>query len=176
MHRQQWTAMASKSSSSSSSFSSTRTCLCSPTTHPGSFRCSLHRGSRKLSAKSTVYNSQSKLDCKTHFIKAFLMQIIKPSSHDLRRRRTFQPRPTRFGLMINSNSHDGVAVSWSYNNFLPLSSLMRILEFVCIRWFFFFLDGAKLEMVPVWLLWEMWNAKFLDAFDQCGTVSLWMWF
>ncbi|KAJ7951950.1 Serine-rich protein-related [Quillaja saponaria] len=92
--------------------SSARTCLCSPTTHPGSFRCSLHRGYRKLSPKSTVPVSQSKniKDSKIDVIKAFLLQIIKPSSHDLQRRRNFQPRPTRFCLMKNTNG-DGLAVS-----------------------------------------------------------------
>ncbi|KAM3700122.1 hypothetical protein ACB098_05G074100 [Castanea mollissima] len=74
------------------SAASTRICLCSPTTHPGSFRCSLHRSSSKF----TVHIKQSK--------------IIKPSSHGLRRKRNFQPRPTRFCLMNNSG-HDGVAVS-----------------------------------------------------------------
>ncbi|XP_062145322.1 uncharacterized protein LOC133852566 [Alnus glutinosa] len=106
--------MATKTSSSSSS-SSTRRCLCSPTTHRGSFRCSRHRGSRKLSAESAVYNSQTKVDCKTQYFikgfKAFLMQIIKPSSHDLQRSRNFQPRPTRFRLMNSINGHDGLAVS-----------------------------------------------------------------
>ncbi|KAL0010793.1 hypothetical protein SO802_005901 [Lithocarpus litseifolius] len=95
--------MATKNSASAAS---TRTCLCSPTTHPGSFRCSLHRSS----SKSTVHIKQSKVDSKAHFIKAFLMQIIKPSSHGLRRKRNFQPRPTRFCLM-NNNGHDVVAVS-----------------------------------------------------------------
>ncbi|KAL6334701.1 hypothetical protein AAG906_021360 [Vitis piasezkii] len=97
--------MATKNSSSS------RTCLCSPTAHPGSFRCSLHRGSLKPCGRSTanINRLEPKTVTKATLLKAFLMQIIKPSSHDARRRKNFQPRPTRFCLM--NSSGDGVAVS-----------------------------------------------------------------
>ncbi|XVF24719.1 hypothetical protein REPUB_Repub13aG0151500 [Reevesia pubescens] len=116
--------MATKSSSSPSS---TRTCLCSPTKHPGSFRCSLHRSLGKVSSKSVaphhhvnrqreeskaammMTTSSSSSSTKTSLIKAFLMQIIKPSSHDLQRRRNFHPKPTRFCPLNSSTS--GVAVS-----------------------------------------------------------------
>nr|DAD27298.1 TPA_asm: hypothetical protein HUJ06_028766 [Nelumbo nucifera] len=94
-----------------------RTCLCSPTNHPGSFRCSLHRNSRKLYTRSSVHvvsnsttnRSDWRMVDKPNLLKEFLMQIIKPSKHDLRRRSNFQPKPTRFCLM-NSNS-GGVTVS-----------------------------------------------------------------
>ncbi|XP_022777113.1 uncharacterized protein LOC111318518 [Durio zibethinus] len=117
--------MATKSSSSPSS---TRACLCSPTKHPGSFRCSLHRSLGKVSSKSATphVNRQreeskaammmmmtaspsSSSSSKTSLIKAFLMQIIKPSSHDIQRRRNFHPKPTRFCPLNSSNN--GVAVS-----------------------------------------------------------------
>ncbi|XVF74809.1 hypothetical protein PTKIN_Ptkin13bG0140900 [Pterospermum kingtungense] len=113
--------MAMKSSSSSAS-SSTRTCLCSPTKHPGSFRCSLHRSLGSVPTKSATphvnrQKEKSKADMvmvtvttsKACLIKAFLMQIIKPSSHDLQRRRNFHPKPTRFCLL--NSSANGVAVS-----------------------------------------------------------------
>ena len=93
----------------------TRTCLCSPTTHPGSFRCSLHRNFRKVSSGSRTgrvgsnHNWDLTVVAKANPFKAILLQIIKPSSHDLQRRRDFQPRPTRFCLM-NAN-RNGVAVS-----------------------------------------------------------------
>ncbi|XWS20498.1 hypothetical protein CRYUN_Cryun31cG0106000 [Craigia yunnanensis] len=116
--------MATKSSSSPSS---TRTCLCSPTKHPGSFRCSLHRSLGKVSSKSAaphvnrqreeskaammmMMTTTSSSSSKTSPIKAFLMQIIKPSSHDLQRRRNFHPKPTRFCPLINGSAN-GVAVS-----------------------------------------------------------------
>ncbi|KAG8656218.1 hypothetical protein MANES_04G107300v8 [Manihot esculenta] len=121
-------SMATKSSSSSST---RRTCLCSPTTHPGSFKCSPHRNSRGIYANSTAHinrmepsslsktatttaSSKSKnmvmMASKANVIKAFLMQIIKPSSHDLQRRRNFKPKPTRF-CPLNGNGHYGVTVS-----------------------------------------------------------------
>ncbi|EEF30937.1 conserved hypothetical protein [Ricinus communis] len=109
--------MASKNASSNSkshTHQQARTCLCSPTTHPGSFRCSLHRNFNRFSNRSrTAHVSPRKWElsviAKANSLKAFLLQIIKPSSHDLQRRRNFQPRPTRFCLM-NAN-RDGVAVS-----------------------------------------------------------------
>ncbi|KAB1201397.1 hypothetical protein CJ030_MR0G003787 [Morella rubra] len=95
----------------------TRTCLCAPTTHPGSFRCSIHRNSRphKVFTRPTVRLSSSQWELaaitKVNSLRAFLLHIIKPSSHDLQRRRNFQPKPSRFCVM-NNNSHDhGVAVS-----------------------------------------------------------------
>ena len=93
----------------------TRTCLCSPTTHPGSFRCGLHRDSLRVPARSRIGRAGSNnkgglaLVAKANSFKAILLQIIKPSSHDLHRRRDFQPRLTRFCLM--NTSRDGFAVS-----------------------------------------------------------------
>ncbi|KAJ9178977.1 hypothetical protein P3X46_010813 [Hevea brasiliensis] len=123
--------MATKNNSSSSS--STRTCLCSPTTHPGSFKCSLHRNSKGIYAKSKAHMNQMEVSAssssssssrtaaaksknivmmasKANLIKAFLMQIIKPSSHSLQRRRNFKPKLTRF-CPLNGKGHHGVTVS-----------------------------------------------------------------
>nr|POE69733.1 hypothetical protein CFP56_63866 [Quercus suber] len=113
--------MASKNASphpKSQTQTQTRTCLCSPTTHPGSFRCSIHRNphphhNKSLSRRMVrVSRSQWELAviAKANSLKAFLLQIIKPSSHDLQRRRNFQPKPSRF-CMMNNNRSDGVAVS-----------------------------------------------------------------
>ncbi|KAE8656938.1 Detected protein of unknown function [Hibiscus syriacus] len=109
---------------------SKRVCLCSPTNHPGSFRCSLHRSSGKVSSKSVAsapYVNRQKEDqsksammmmmmstvssssSKSSLIKAFLMQIISPSSHGLQRRRNFHPKPSRFSSL--HSSANGVAVS-----------------------------------------------------------------
>ncbi|KAJ1385881.1 hypothetical protein SESBI_41285 [Sesbania bispinosa] len=44
-----------------------------------------------------------------HALKAILLQIIKPSSNDVHRKKNFQPKPSRFCLM-NSNG-GAVAVS-----------------------------------------------------------------
>ncbi|KAJ8634902.1 hypothetical protein MRB53_009169 [Persea americana] len=94
-----------------------RTCLCSPTNHSGSFRCSLHRNAKTNNpnrpstnlAPSHLKQQESKFITDSRSLKAILLQIIKPSSQDLRRRRNFQAKPTRFCLM-DRNNH-GVTVS-----------------------------------------------------------------
>ncbi|XVE63619.1 hypothetical protein DITRI_Ditri07aG0034100 [Diplodiscus trichospermus] len=109
--------MASKDASSNSK-PDTLTCLCSPTTHPGSFRCSLHRNYKKPPSNRTravvrvsSNHRELALVAKANSIKAFLLQIIKPSSHDMQRRRNFQPKPSRFSLLNGSTNGFGVAVS-----------------------------------------------------------------
>ncbi|KAJ8753148.1 hypothetical protein K2173_017715 [Erythroxylum novogranatense] len=101
------------SNSNSNAQHQARTCLCSPTTHPGSFRCSLHRNLRRFPGRFKVHLPSSKRERvaleKVNSFRAILLQIIKPSSHDLSRRRNFQPRPSRFCLM--EGNRDGVVVS-----------------------------------------------------------------
>ncbi|KAL7139889.1 hypothetical protein ABFS83_09G084100 [Erythranthe nasuta] len=91
-----------------------RACLCSPTSHPGSFRCSLHRSSGSP-ARVPDPKTQKKrvLDPlrKVGIVKAFLMQLIKPSKHHLQRRRNFQPKPTRFCSINNNHNNNSVVVS-----------------------------------------------------------------
>ncbi|XP_022134810.1 uncharacterized protein LOC111006991 [Momordica charantia] len=101
----------------SNSAPSKRRCLCSPTNHPGSFRCSFHRNRRKVvsatSSSSIAAISTAQLDlamlAKANALRAFLLQIIKPSGNDPQRRRNFNPRPSRFCLMNNHGT--GLAVS-----------------------------------------------------------------
>ncbi|KAJ8437112.1 hypothetical protein Cgig2_016855 [Carnegiea gigantea] len=98
-----------------------RSCLCSPTTHPGSFRCQLHRNSNsdRLKKNTNSRIPQEYLEmavmARANSLKAFLLQMINPSSHDLQRRRNFHPKPSRFSLLNNNNStnhlHHGVPVS-----------------------------------------------------------------
>ncbi|KAK7265165.1 hypothetical protein RJT34_32781 [Clitoria ternatea] len=71
---------------------------------PGSFRCSKHKKPPRA-----VAQSPSSMAFKAMSLKAILLQIVKPSSQDLQRRKTFRPKPTRFSLM-NRNT-DAVAVS-----------------------------------------------------------------
>uniref|UniRef100_M1D137 Uncharacterized protein n=1 Tax=Solanum tuberosum TaxID=4113 RepID=M1D137_SOLTU len=90
-----------------------RICYCSPTTHPGSFRCKFHKNGQKssYSRRSSSYWELAKI-AKAKSLKVFLLQIIKPSSHDLQRRRNFQPKPSRFiGSINNINQEHGVIVS-----------------------------------------------------------------
>ncbi|XP_030470971.1 uncharacterized protein LOC115689125 [Syzygium oleosum] len=92
-----------------------KTCMCSPTTHPGSFRCSLHKNSRSNAQHhSAPYNSSRSLNFRRSamtnslvriggvegdLVKRALAALIRPSSHQLRRRADFKPRPSRLSTM-----------------------------------------------------------------------------
>ncbi|KAE8687119.1 hypothetical protein F3Y22_tig00111022pilonHSYRG00059 [Hibiscus syriacus] len=73
--------------SSSNSNSQPRRCPCSPTSHPGSFRCSLHRNLNTSPAGRTTADHVSPSHCKiamvakANSIKALMLQIIKPPWH-----------------------------------------------------------------------------------------------
>ncbi|ESQ42058.1 hypothetical protein EUTSA_v10015868mg [Eutrema salsugineum] len=99
-------------------------CLCSPTTHPGSFRCSFHRrlenekngtlgsssakrntcgNTTRNSAlnlrKAALVNSLAKIGSveAERFRKSLAATMVKPnSSLHTRRRNEFRPRPSRF--------------------------------------------------------------------------------
>lgn len=82
-----------------------KTCMCSPTNHPGSFRCSLHRNSSSHSSsthsqlnarRSAMTNSLVRIGgVEGEWVKRALTALIRPSSHHMRRRSSFQPRPSR---------------------------------------------------------------------------------
>lgn len=86
-----------------------RTCMCSPTTHPGSFRCSLHKKSHapapysphRLNARrSAMTNSLVRIrGVEGDLVKRALAALIRPSSHQQRRRGDFYPRPSRLSVM-----------------------------------------------------------------------------
>ncbi|KAL0010780.1 hypothetical protein SO802_005888 [Lithocarpus litseifolius] len=95
-----------------------KACSCSPTTHPGSFRCSLHkasssstsstRGSGQRTAsyglnfrRSAMTNSLVRIGAVEggDLVKRALSALIRPSSHQQRRRAAFQPRPSRLSTM-----------------------------------------------------------------------------
>eukprot|EP01018_Ginkgo_biloba_P015968 Gb_29842 [translate_table: standard] len=88
-----------------------RTCMCSPTTHPGSFRCSLHRNknaspsphSRLNAKRSSMTNSLVRIGTvEGELVKRALSALIRPSSHQARRRLNFQPRPSRLSHMTRA--------------------------------------------------------------------------
>nr|GEV14284.1 protein O-mannosyltransferase [Tanacetum cinerariifolium] len=99
------------------SHGSKKTCLCSPTTHPGSFRCSLHKNINNTSLSSSnnggVYHSNrlhARRSAMTNslvrigtvegdLVKRALAALIRPSSHQQRRRSDFRPTPTRLSKM-----------------------------------------------------------------------------
>ncbi|KAI3803045.1 hypothetical protein L1987_31193 [Smallanthus sonchifolius] len=94
-----------------------RTCMCSPTSHPGSFRCSLHKNSGKNSnnhhntatypsnrlnaRRSAMTNSLVRIGTVEggDLVKRALAALIRPSSHQQRRRTSFQSRPSRLSVM-----------------------------------------------------------------------------
>ncbi|KAK1417207.1 hypothetical protein QVD17_26331 [Tagetes erecta] len=95
-----------------------RTCMCSPTSHPGSFRCSLHKNtnnnsnnihhntatypSNRLNARrSAMTNSLVRIGTVEggDLVKRALAALIRPSCHQQRRRTSFQARPSRLSVM-----------------------------------------------------------------------------
>ncbi|XWS20488.1 hypothetical protein CRYUN_Cryun31cG0105200 [Craigia yunnanensis] len=101
------------------------TCLCSPTTHPGSFRCSLHKGlspsrnhqnnrqptTASLHSSSTLNLRRSAMKnslvriggVEGELVKRALTALIRPSSHQQRRRAAFEPRLSRLSIMSKAD-------------------------------------------------------------------------
>ncbi|KAL5100824.1 hypothetical protein RYX36_005151 [Vicia faba] len=83
-----------------------RTCMCSPTTHPGSFRCSLHKNSGSAVAhlpkslntrRSAMTNSLVRIrGIEEELVRRALLAPMRCLSHKQRRRFDFRPRPSRF--------------------------------------------------------------------------------
>ncbi|KAL5697801.1 hypothetical protein ACHQM5_028915 [Ranunculus cassubicifolius] len=93
-----------------------KTCMCSPTNHPGSFRCSLHKNinnnnqaasytSNRLNARrSAMANSLVRIGTvEGDLVKRALAALIRPSSHSQRRRAAFQPRLSRLSIMSKAS-------------------------------------------------------------------------
>nr|GEU85135.1 hypothetical protein [Tanacetum cinerariifolium] len=100
-------------------------CLCSPATHPGSFKCGMHRNSYSNNVKNDNKSNGSKtvslyhrlyvrrkalVNClkmlgtdESGLLKRGLASLIKPSACQLRRLEEFQPRPSRLSVMSKAN-------------------------------------------------------------------------
>lgn len=94
-----------------------RSCMCSPTNHPGSFRCSLHKAaaagasnssqaascgssSRLILRRSAMKNSLVRIGTvEGDLVRRALAALIRPSSHHQRRRGEFRRRPSRLSAM-----------------------------------------------------------------------------
>ncbi|XP_058725799.1 uncharacterized protein LOC131597102 [Vicia villosa] len=86
-----------------------RTCMCSPSMHPGSFRCRLHKNSGSAIAQSqkSLYTRRSAMmnslvrirGIEEELVRRALVAPIRCPSHKQRRRFDFQPRPSRFSVM-----------------------------------------------------------------------------
>ncbi|KAK7311226.1 hypothetical protein RJT34_09229 [Clitoria ternatea] len=97
-----------------------KTCMCSPTTHPGSFRCSLHKShggshhesgsspSNRLNMRrSAMKNSLVRIGgVEGEWVKRALTALIRPSSHQQRRRTAFEPRPSRLSTMSKAEEEN----------------------------------------------------------------------
>ncbi|KAG4962851.1 hypothetical protein JHK82_039531 [Glycine max] len=94
-------------------------CMCSPTTHPGSFRCSLHKNnnqnaqtgsfpSNRLNMRrSAMKNSLVRIGgVEGEWVKRALTALIRPSSHQQRRRSAFEPRPSRLSIMSKAEEEE----------------------------------------------------------------------
>ncbi|XP_018856541.1 uncharacterized protein LOC109018810 [Juglans regia] len=96
------------------SSSKKKACTCSPTTHPGSFRCSLHRTSATRHGHhhgTSTYHLNFRRSAMTNslvriggveggdLVRRALSALIRPSSHQQRRRAAFHPRPSRLSAM-----------------------------------------------------------------------------
>ncbi|XP_016479406.1 uncharacterized protein LOC107800693 [Nicotiana tabacum] len=99
------------------------TCMCSPTTHPGSFRCSMHKkmdvrrssattsslsygsnSNRLNTRRSAMTNSLVRIGTvEGEIVKRALAALIRPSSHQQRRRYGFQRRPSRLSNMSGTD-------------------------------------------------------------------------
>lgn len=97
-----------------------KTCMCSPTSHPGSFRCSLHKNTANNSGnhhadsfpstrlnmrRSAMKNSLVRIGgVEGEWVKRALTALIRPSSHQQRRRGAFEPRPSRLSIMSKAQN------------------------------------------------------------------------
>lgn len=96
-----------------------KTCMCSPTNHPGSFRCSMHKKMdiRRSSSTSQTASNSIRLHMRRsamtnslvrigtvegELVKRALAALIRPSSHQQRRRSDFQRRPSRLSVISSS--------------------------------------------------------------------------
>ncbi|GLJ26279.1 hypothetical protein SUGI_0505160 [Cryptomeria japonica] len=90
-------------------------CVCSPSNHPGAFRCSLHRNcpssSSSASTNSEVHMRRSAMKNSIarigsveggEWMKRALSVLIRPSSHLLQRRRSFHQQTSRLRHMTRS--------------------------------------------------------------------------
>ncbi|BFG18937.1 hypothetical protein CerSpe_052110 [Prunus speciosa] len=94
-----------------------KTCMCSPTSHPGSFRCSLHKNiggghnaapyptNRLNMRRSAMTNSLVRIGgVEGEWVKRALTALIRPCAHQQRRRAGFQPRPSRLSAMSTADN------------------------------------------------------------------------
>lgn len=97
-----------------------RRCMCSPTTHPGSFRCSLHKNVANPHGQGTASYPTNSLNMRRsamtnslvriggvegEWVRRALTTLIRPSSHHLKRRAAYQSRPSRLSIMSKADDN-----------------------------------------------------------------------
>nr|XP_009397724.2 PREDICTED: LOW QUALITY PROTEIN: uncharacterized protein LOC103982505 [Musa acuminata subsp. malaccensis] len=96
-----------------------RMCMCSPTTHPGSFRCRL-QGNRRAghrrrvvvlvavypAERTAVGDDELAGAVEGEWVRRSLAALNRPSSHQQRRHAAFEPRPSRFSVMSKAGDDD----------------------------------------------------------------------
>lgn len=108
-------------SSAASTGGKKKTCLCSPTTHPGSFRCSYHKNLEAKRPSNTASYQPNRLNMRRsamtnslvrigtveggEWVKRALAMLIRPSSHQQRRRADFHSRPSRLSVMSKAENN-----------------------------------------------------------------------
>ncbi|GLJ26287.1 hypothetical protein SUGI_0505270 [Cryptomeria japonica] len=92
-------------------------CVCSPSNHPGAFRCTLHRNCPSSSSSSASTNSQLHMHRSAmknsiarigsveegKWMKRAFSVLIRPSSHQLQRRWSFHQQPSRLRHLTTAN-------------------------------------------------------------------------
>ncbi|KAI4376182.1 hypothetical protein MLD38_013972 [Melastoma candidum] len=88
------------------------TCMCSPTSHPRSFRCGLHKDSSPRQSvppsRSNVWSLAMKnlvvrIGVEGDLMRRVLTALICPSSRQQHRRMAFQPLPSRLSVMSKAS-------------------------------------------------------------------------
>ncbi|KAG6665408.1 uncharacterized protein LOC122295465 [Carya illinoinensis] len=112
-----------KQANTAVSFSKKNACACSPTTHPGSFRCSMHKASaangvkhghqqrteshrlilRRSAMKNSLVRFGGVLEGGDLIMRRALSALIRPSSHQQRRRAVFKPMPSLLSVMSKAD-------------------------------------------------------------------------
>ncbi|KAL0718192.1 hypothetical protein Bca4012_067514 [Brassica carinata] len=97
---------------------SRRRCMCSPTTHPGSFRCAQHKNVANPHGQGAVTYPTNSLNMRRsamtnslvriggvegEWVRRALTTLIRPSSHQQKRRSAYQPRPSRLSSMSRAD-------------------------------------------------------------------------
>ncbi|CAN8252258.1 unnamed protein product [Cochlearia groenlandica] len=96
-------------------------CMCSPTTHPGSFRCVLHKNVANPHGQGPVTYPTNSLNMRRsamtnslvriggvegEWVRRALTTLIRPSSHQLKRRSAYQPRRSRLSSMSKAEEEE----------------------------------------------------------------------